>query len=147
MSTADLLDILSNGNNPIKVMQHMSKCFQAIEKLQLDNENPPPNVRPKAEGMHSCVGKEYVKFSSDLPLEGKVEQYMTDIIQKMRSELRGILHNSVKAYNNPKKRHEWLFDWPSQLILVVSQVGALSFSSLLALVFWPLLPATFQSSL
>lgn len=28
VSTADLLDILSNGNNPVKVMTHMSKCFQ-----------------------------------------------------------------------------------------------------------------------
>ena len=28
VSSADLLDILSNGNNPVKVMQHMSKCFQ-----------------------------------------------------------------------------------------------------------------------
>lgn len=28
VSTADLLDILSNGNNPVHVMQHMSKCFQ-----------------------------------------------------------------------------------------------------------------------
>ena len=28
VSTADLLDILSNGNNPVRIMQHMSKCFQ-----------------------------------------------------------------------------------------------------------------------
>jgi hypothetical protein len=28
VSTADLLDILSNGNNPVRVMTHMSKCFQ-----------------------------------------------------------------------------------------------------------------------
>ena len=28
VSTADLLDILSNGNSPTRVMMHMSKCFQ-----------------------------------------------------------------------------------------------------------------------
>jgi hypothetical protein len=28
VSTADLLDILSNGNTPARIMQHMSKCFQ-----------------------------------------------------------------------------------------------------------------------
>ena len=27
-STADLLDILSNGDNPVKIQVHMSKCFQ-----------------------------------------------------------------------------------------------------------------------
>lgn len=28
VSTTDLLDILSNGNNPARIQQHMSKCFQ-----------------------------------------------------------------------------------------------------------------------
>lgn len=28
VSTADLLDILSNGNDPAHIQQHMSKCFQ-----------------------------------------------------------------------------------------------------------------------
>lgn len=31
VSTADLLDILSNGSNPVHIMQHMSKCFQVLE--------------------------------------------------------------------------------------------------------------------
>lgn len=28
VSAADLLDILSNGSSPHRIMQHMSKCFQ-----------------------------------------------------------------------------------------------------------------------
>jgi dynein heavy chain len=52
-------------------MQHMSKCFQAIDKLKLDNESPPPGQRPKALGMVSCVGDEYVGFKRPLPLEDK----------------------------------------------------------------------------
>lgn len=46
--------------------------MQAIEKLKLDNESPLPGVRPKGMGMESCVGTEYVPFSSPLPLESKV---------------------------------------------------------------------------
>jgi hypothetical protein len=53
-------------------MAHMSKCFQAIEKLKLDTETPAPGTRPKGLGMISCVGDEYVEFSSPLPLEKKV---------------------------------------------------------------------------
>jgi dynein heavy chain len=49
----------------------MSKCFQAIDKLKLDNESPPPGKRPKALGMVSCVGDEYVGFKQPLPLEDK----------------------------------------------------------------------------
>jgi hypothetical protein len=55
----------------LQVMQHMSKCFQAIDKLKLDNESPPPGQRPKALGMVSCVGDEYVGFKQPLPLEDK----------------------------------------------------------------------------
>jgi hypothetical protein len=54
-------------------MQHMSKCFQAIDRLKLDQaEATPGGPRPKGLGMVSCVGEEYVPFASPLPLEGKV---------------------------------------------------------------------------
>lgn len=46
---------------------------------------------------------------------------MNDIIVKMRNELRMVLKDSVDDY--PKKpREQWLFDWPSQVILVVNQI-------------------------
>ena len=99
----------------------MSKCFQAIDKLKLDNDTPPVGQRPKGLGMISCVGVEYVEFSAPLPLENKVEEYMNDIIQGMRTELRIILKQSVEDYPQ-KEREKWLFDWPSQVILVVNQI-------------------------
>jgi hypothetical protein len=51
----------------------------------------------------------------------QVEEYMNDIIQKMRNELRLILKNSVADYPT-KPRDKWLFDWSSQMILVVNQI-------------------------
>lgn len=51
----------------------------------------------------------------------QVEQYMTDIIFKMRGDLREILHQSVVDYPS-KAREKWIFDWPSQIILVVNQI-------------------------
>jgi len=38
ISTTDLLDILSNGNNPEKVNIHMNKIFQGVEKLTLEEK-------------------------------------------------------------------------------------------------------------
>ena len=58
---------------------------------------------------------------SSFPPPPQVEEYMTDIIQKMRSELRSILQSSVSDYSN-KERVKWQFDWPSQIILVVSSI-------------------------
>ncbi len=57
---------------PLPSLMPPSVCLQAIEKLKLDNEAPPPGVRPKGLGMVSCVGSEYIQFSSALPLENKV---------------------------------------------------------------------------
>ena len=65
----DLLDILSNGNNPGKVMVHMPKIFQAIDNLELKENGG--EERPSAMGIHSSVGKEYVEFSEPLKLERK----------------------------------------------------------------------------
>lgn len=129
VSTADLLDLLSNGNSPHRVMPHMSKCFQAIDALKLDQQQQQAadqghhgaGPRPRALGMVSSVGEEYVPFSSPLALEGKVEAYMNDIVSKMRAELRGVLKASVAAYPGAP-RDRWLFEWPSQIVLVVNQI-------------------------
>lgn len=59
VSPADLLDILSNGNNPSKVMVHMTKIISAVDTLKLKESE----VRPYALGMVSSVGVEYVQFT------------------------------------------------------------------------------------
>lgn len=46
---------------------------------------------------------------------------MSDIVDSMRSELRVITGASVEAYCSTP-RDAWLFDWPSQIILVVNQI-------------------------
>ena len=51
VSQSDLLDILSNGNQPQKVMKHMPKIFGAIGNLELLEEG----TRPAVLGMHACV--------------------------------------------------------------------------------------------
>jgi len=56
VSTLDLLDILSNGNNPSRIMRHMSKVFQAVETLTLSDV--PAGERPNATTMITCVGQE-----------------------------------------------------------------------------------------
>jgi dynein heavy chain, axonemal len=105
------------GNNPKHVMIHLSKVFQAIDRLTLDEKGG----RPVGKGVVSCVGTETCEWTSPLTLEGKVEQYMNSIIDKMRSELKAVLFQSVKAYPT-KPRTKWQFDWPSQVILVVNQI-------------------------
>ena len=98
-------------------MIHLSKVFQAIDRLILEEKGG----RPIGKGIVSCVGVESCDWTSPLTLEGKVEQYMNSIIDKMRSELKSVLFQAVKAYPT-KERTKWQFDWPSQVILVVNQI-------------------------
>jgi dynein heavy chain len=94
VSPADLLDILSNGSTPSKVMKHMPKIISAMDTLDLLEEG----VRPFAKGMHACVGKEYVEFTRECKLLGKVECYMQDILDVMRGSLKDISVRSLKKF-------------------------------------------------
>ena len=115
VSPADLLDILSNGNNPAKVMVHMPKIISAMDTIELKDSD----VKPYALGMHACVGKEYVKFTSDLALMGKVEIYLQDIINIMRSSLKDIAKKSLKRFGEIAKE-QWLLEDPAQVTLLIN---------------------------
>lgn len=118
VSPADLLDILSNGNQPKKVMCHMPKIFQAIETLHLKDDGD----RPAAVGFESCVGKESVDFSRPLKLLGKVENYMADAIDAMRNSLCSIAGKSVQNYLVSTKE-DWIKMDPAQITLLVNMIN------------------------
>lgn len=78
-SEADLLDILSNGNQPSKIMRHIDKLMLSTSTLVL--ESVPGNVsdRPRAVRFESGVGDEIIDFEPAVFLEGKVNhQYVVE---------------------------------------------------------------------
>lgn len=115
VSPADLLDILSSGNAPVKIMKHMPKIISAMETLELFDEG----VRPFAKGMHACVGKEYVEFTVEMKLLGKVEVYLQDIINTMRKSLSDISKRSLKKFTEIDKE-QWLVQDPAMVTLLIN---------------------------
>jgi len=115
VSPTDLLDILSNGNAPEKVMKHMPKIISAMETLELIKEG----VRPAVAGMHACVGVEYVKFTRDLKLLGKVEGYMQEILDTMRGSLKDLSVASLKKFNEMDK-YQWIVEEPAMVCLLIN---------------------------
>jgi len=115
VSPADLLDILSNGNAPTKIMKHMPKIISAMETLELLEEGQ----RPFAKGMHACVGKEYVEFTVELKLLGKVEVYLQEVINTMRKSLSDISKRSFKKFGELDKE-SWLAADPAQVTLLIN---------------------------
>jgi dynein heavy chain len=105
MSAADLLDVLSNGNNPAKVVPQFPKFFIAIERFELDYPDG-EDKRPVAIGMHACVGREYVNFPEPLELRGKVEIYLDNCIEAFREALRHYVKQDLKAYKENVCEHD-----------------------------------------
>ncbi|XP_009868856.1 PREDICTED: dynein heavy chain 17, axonemal-like, partial [Apaloderma vittatum] len=77
VSSADLLDILSNGNEPVEVCRHLPKLFDSLAKLQfkLSSDKKPLKV---ALGMFSN-NEEFVPLDADCHLSGKVALTCTQI--------------------------------------------------------------------
>ncbi|NWQ82098.1 DYH9 protein, partial [Columbina picui] len=119
VSSADLLDILSNGTNPQLVQRHLSKLFDNLAriKFQLDSEQKPTKV---GLGMYSRE-EEYVSFSEPCDCSGQVEVWLNHVLDSMRATVRDEMTEAVIAYEE-KPREQWLFDYPAQVALCCTQI-------------------------
>nr|SYZ35238.1 PtDNAH9b [Paramecium tetraurelia] len=124
VSVNDLLDILSNGNSPAKINRHMSKIFQAIDKLELQEND---NERPFAKKMITCVGQEEVSLVKPLQLLNKVETYLQAMIDSMIDTLRELAKKSFGCYDSKTcqlqmDRKTWIDQDPAQIALLVNNI-------------------------
>ncbi|TSL75253.1 Dynein heavy chain 17, axonemal [Bagarius yarrelli] len=119
VSSADLLDILSNGNIPVQVTKHLSKLFDSISnlKFQLDENKKPLK---QALGMFSNEN-EYVEFDKECDCSGQVETWLNRVLERMVETLRVKFEDAVTSYEK-KPREQWLFDHPAQIALAATQI-------------------------
>ncbi|KAI5643131.1 dynein heavy chain and region d6 of dynein motor domain-containing protein [Phthorimaea operculella] len=117
VSSADLLDILSNGNNPPAVCRHLTKLYDNLAVLVF-----PKGGSKLAFEMISKENEEHVPFKAPCcDCSGKVEVWLNRVTDCMRYTLRDIFEHAVKSFEN-KPRDEWVFDWPAQPALVGTQI-------------------------
>ncbi|XP_070937840.1 dynein axonemal heavy chain 17 [Macaca nemestrina] len=119
VSSADLLDILSNGNDPVEVSRHLSKLFDSLCKLkfQLDANDKPLKV---GLGMYSKED-EYMDFDQDCDLSGQVEVWLNRVLDRMCSTLRHEIPEAVVTYEE-KPREQWILDYSAQVALTCTQI-------------------------
>lgn len=119
VSSADLLDILSNGNQPELVQRHLTKLFDSLAKLVFVQEGGKNSKT--ARGMIAKDHDEFVKFTSLCDCSGKVEIWLNRVTDIMRVTLRQLFGDAVVAYDE-KPREQWLYDWPAQVALCGTQI-------------------------
>ncbi|XP_038207715.1 dynein beta chain, ciliary [Zerene cesonia] len=118
VSSADLLDILSNGNQAELVIRHLTKLFDSIAKLKF-GENDKPEAKMAA-GMIAKDG-EYVPFHGICDCSGAVEIWLNRLQDIMRSSIRQYFSEAIVSYEE-KPREQWLFDYMAQVSLCCSQI-------------------------
>lgn len=111
VSSADLLDILSNGNQPDLIQRHLTKLFDSLAKLVFVQEGG-KNTK-KAKAMISKENEEVVPFSYVCDCSGKVETWLNGIIDVMRDTLHALFGEAVVTYDE-KPREVWMYDYPAQ---------------------------------
>uniref|UniRef100_A0A8C3GPM7 Dynein axonemal heavy chain 17 n=1 Tax=Cairina moschata TaxID=8855 RepID=A0A8C3GPM7_CAIMO len=119
VSSADLLDILSNGNEPVEVSRHLSKLFDSLAKLKF-KMSPDKKPLKAALGMFSKE-EEYVPLDQECDLSGQVEVWLNRVLASMRSTLRHLIPDAVVTYEE-KPREQWVFDYPAQVALTCTQI-------------------------
>ncbi|NXI41699.1 DYH17 protein, partial [Galbula dea] len=119
VSSADLLDIFSNGNEPVEVSCHLPKLFDSLANLKF-KMSPDKKLLKVALGMFSR-DEEYVPLDADCDLSGQVEVWLNRLLASMRSTLRHLIPEALVTYEE-KPREQWVFDYPAQVALTCTQV-------------------------
>ena len=117
LSSMDLLDILSNGNQPSLVAKHLIKLFDSLAKISLVDDNDHGNDGDSRNNIATkMIAKdgEVVNLRESFACEGQVEKWLNKLMFSMRETLKNELKLSIQAYDDTP-REQWLFNFPAQV--------------------------------
>ncbi|CAG9332270.1 unnamed protein product [Blepharisma stoltei] len=118
LSDEDLLDILSQTKDPLRVQEHINKCFEAIDKVVFtERQEVTHMISPEKETVQ-LIDKIDVNEGDK---KGNVEFWMGDIEKSMYKTIKEITKKSFNEYQK-QERTQWIRNWPSMVVLGVNQL-------------------------
>ncbi|XP_031712248.1 dynein heavy chain 10, axonemal [Anarrhichthys ocellatus] len=117
ISDDELLSILGS-NDPTCVQEHMIKMYDNIASLRFDVES---NGETVAGAMVSAEG-EVMELKKPIPVEGRVEEWMTVILQEMRKTNKRNTKDAIFYYCKDMSRVDWMLLYQGMVVLAASQV-------------------------
>uniref|UniRef100_A0A8C3EWZ4 Dynein axonemal heavy chain 3 n=1 Tax=Corvus moneduloides TaxID=1196302 RepID=A0A8C3EWZ4_CORMO len=112
LSNDELLEILSETKDPLRVQPHLKKCFEGIAKLEFTEDL-------EIIGMISSE-KEIVPFIDKI-YPGMVEKWLLQVEEMMLASVRQVLQDGIKGYSQVPRK-EWVLQWPGQAVICVSSI-------------------------
>ncbi|XP_058823709.1 dynein axonemal heavy chain 3 [Topomyia yanbarensis] len=114
LSNDELLEILSETKDPMRVQPHMKKCFEGINSLQFDSQME-ITAFTSAEDEQIPVTR---KINPALA-NGLVEKWLKEVEVVMLESVKEQIWQSYESYfKDPRKT--WVLNWPGQVVQVVS---------------------------
>eukprot|EP00899_Mesostigma_viride_P012092 jgi/Mesvir1/20884/Mv07961-RA.1 len=116
LSNDELLEILSETKDPLRVQPFLKKCFEGIASLQFED-----NLDISA--MYS-VEKEKVAFTrttNPKTAGGNVEKWLIEVEAMMKECLQHVAREAAQAYLNVA-REKWILHWPGMIVICGSQI-------------------------
>ncbi|XP_030856161.1 dynein heavy chain 3, axonemal-like [Strongylocentrotus purpuratus] len=116
LSNDELLEILSETKDPLRVQPHLKKCFEGIAQLTFTPEK-------EIIAMESAENESVELCSRIIPADahGLVEMWLIQVEDLMKKSLRDVNAKAVVAY--PKTpRKSWVLNWPGQIVISASSI-------------------------
>lgn len=117
ISDDELLSILGS-HDPQCVQEHMIKMFDNIAKLRFEEGTGEEIL---AGAMISSEG-EVMDFRQPVVAEGRVEDWMTNVLQEMRRTNRLITKEAIFKYGGELSRIDWMMFYQGMVVLAGNQV-------------------------
>ncbi|XP_046496348.1 dynein axonemal heavy chain 10 isoform X7 [Equus quagga] len=117
ISDDELLSILGNSD-PLCVQEHMIKMYDNIALLRFSDGDSGEKL---VLAMISAEG-EVMEFRKTIRAEGRVEDWMTAVLNEMRRTNRLITKEAIFRYCEDRSRVDWMLLYQGMVVLAASQV-------------------------
>ncbi|NXC38348.1 DYH3 protein, partial [Penelope pileata] len=116
LSNDELLEILSETKDPLRVQPHLKKCFEGIAKLEFTEKLEILGMISSEKEMVPFIDKIY-----PMNAKGMVEKWLLQVEEMMLASVRQVLQDGIGGYIEvPRKT--WVLQWPGQVVICVSSI-------------------------